>query len=361
MTRTKVFHGKVMVFEDKEQRFKDFERGWKAIRARNKPELTRYILPENEAGPAIEHVVGLLKKPDVGMVIVDEDLSKYHGKGYVVSSDIKKHCRRLGIPICAYSKRSDEYKIEETQSWTQAQVTLDSRRSVRELAARCNEVCAGFSLIREAFENGQKGKMKFGEVLPKLLGAPEVAVPQINQYAWGHFEIICELQGRIDDKRLTLSVASTVAGYWVFNVLMRFPGVLLNETATASHLGVSPAAFSRSRTAQSVFAMARYHGPFGDLNKYWWRTRLDEIIAKESDLASTPLDGRRALARLGVKLPVVRCSDEKHLGAGYYCILTDEPVCLEHSVAPKRWLPMGADKSRIRSSVYEMMDPLIGL
>lgn len=349
-----------MVFEDRDNRFNDIERGWKAIRAREKPDLVRYELPSTK-GSATPHVISILEKGDIGMVIVDEDLSGYEGKGYVVSSDVKKHCRRLGIPICAYSKESDEYQINETQSWTKAQVTLDSRVSVRDLAAKCNKVYAGFREIRTAFEAGERDGKKFGDILPGLLGAPDVAVPQINQYAWGHFEILSELRGHLDDKARTRAVASTVAGYWVFNVLMRFPGVLLNEIATASHLGVSPAAFQKSKPAQRVFAAAVYRGPFSTLNKYWWRTRLDEILAKESDKASKVLDGRAVLARHNLSLTPVRCSESSHSVAGYYCILTDKPVCIEHSVGPKRWLPLGADKSRIRTSVYETMAPLLGL
>lgn len=351
----------ILVFEDRTERFAELERGWRALRTKGKPALQRYALPPKAPGSAITHVISQLEREDVGMAIVDEDLSRYAGNGYLVSSEVKKHCRRLGIPICAYSKESDEYQINETQSWTKEQVTLDSRVSVRDLASKCNIVYSGFRDIKAAFEEGEKEEKRFGEILTTLLGAPDVAVPQVNQYAWGHYEVLSELRGHVGDKARARAVASAVAGYWVFNVLMRFPGALLNETAAASHLGVSPASFRKSREAQKIFSSARYKGPFGTLNKYWWRTRLDEILAKESGKASESLTGRAVLSRKNIRLPAVKCAEANHSVAGYYCILTDKPVCLDHSVAPKRWLPLGSDKSRIRMSVYETLEPLLGL
>jgi len=56
--------------------------------------------------------------------------------------------------------------------------------------------------------------------------------------------------------------------------------------------------------------------------------------------------GRELAGREVADVRVARCAEEGgHDGAGYYCILSDEPVCLEHSVPPGEWCPVGANRA----------------
>jgi hypothetical protein len=145
----------------------------------------------------------------------------------------------------------------------------------------------------------------------------------------------------------------TTVGYWIHNQLLQFPGVLVGGTAAASYLDIDTAAFLDPET-RKVFESAKYAGPFSDVADYWWLAGLDAACAALMEPADeTLLTGRQAVERVRkCSVPKARCI-KGHEGAGYYCLITKQPVCAEHSVRPGTWLPIGADRSRIETSKYD--------
>jgi hypothetical protein len=148
----------------------------------------------------------------------------------------------------------------------------------------------------------------------------------------------------------------SLLGYWLYDSLLRFPGLLVNATAAASYLDIAIKQFNQS-PVRKVFSKALYRGPFNDPNDpHWWRTELDELIRKAKVQSGNELASKAINRDLG------HCLDsETRRRAGWYCMVKKVPVSEDNSVGNISWFPPGADLARIRKDVYEQMGPWLGL
>jgi hypothetical protein len=146
----------------------------------------------------------------------------------------------------------------------------------------------------------------------------------------------------------------SVLGYWLYDSILRFPGLLLNAVATASYLDIAEAQF-RNPSVQKLFKPALYRGPFEDHSEpHWWRKTVDEIVGKAKS-------GNEFLAQKLHK-PVPHCLDSQTgKRAGYYCMVKRVPVSKDNSVGNISWFPPGADLARVRKDMYEQLGPWLGL
>jgi hypothetical protein len=106
------------------------------------------------------------------------------------------------------------------------------------------------------------------------------------------------------------------------------------------------------------FAAALYHGPFADpRDPRWWRHRLVELL-HDSGVA----DGRSLVKKATGTAPMpCKCAVDQKSPAGFVCVMTNDPVCEDHSVAQISWLPRGADLARVRRDVFDEVGPWIGM
>ena len=144
-------------------------------------------------------------------------------------------------------------------------------------------------------------------------------------------------------------------GYWLWDSILRFPGLILGEVAAASYLNIAVDSFKHPEL-QKPFAKALYNGPFADkLRPRWWRSTLDELLE-----AAVCFDGREFIKKkIGKRTEPCHCSVKPSLRAGYYCMLTDRPVSLENSKAVT-WFPSGADLARASTPAYQKRGPWLG-
>lgn len=339
----------ILVFEDRPESFADLEKGFKK---EGKQRLLKRYIPSVGDPVKPEDLDRLFElRAPVRLVVLDQDLSLY--KPYVSSAEVKESCLRKGVPLCVYATKNEEYMVKEYMAWSEAQIALDSRDSMERLAKKCLIIFRGFSVLRTAFSKAVLRKKDARSVLQDVLKAPAAASAQIQQYAWGERKILARVNDTIHSRYL-----ATMAGYWIFNVLLRFPGVMLNEIAAASYLGISPASFDKSSVRQ-LFNSAAYSGPYAGLGQFWWAAELDKLIAGVG--GDRNFRGWTYARNKGLKVSKARCKEGKHSGAGYYCIITGEPVCFEHSESPSGWLPLGADRSRISRSKYRELSPWLGI
>ena len=56
-----------------------------------------------------------------------------------------------------------------------------------------------------------------------------------------------------------------------------------------------------------------------------------------------------------------KCLDYKGYRAGYYCMVTREPVSEKNSRGGISWFPSGADLARIRKDKFDELAPWVGL
>jgi hypothetical protein len=199
------------------------------------------------------------------------------------------------------------------------------------------------------------GKKSPGRILAQILGKPEQA-DKISLFASGD-------QGRLggllslqksssdEEKRRRLSCS---LGYWLWDSILRFPGVVLNEIAVASYLDLDHQLFRDNEDVERLFSSARYNGPFALAKPpLWWRTTIDEILSS-NDCAS----GRQYVqCKLQFDPPRSKCCENPDKSAGYYCFLSERPVSLENSKPGLAWFPRGADLARISVSKFEELAP----
>lgn len=340
----------ILVFEDRDASFSDLKKGFKKLKEekllkRFDPPASGHLKPE-----ALDKI--FTPKSPVGLVVLDQDLSQYSNV-YVSSADVKEACLRKGVPLCVYATKNEEYRVKEYMAWSDAQIALDSRDSMEVLAGKCLTIFQGFSSLRKAFDKARGRKKDARSILHEVLKAPPAASAQIQQYAWGERQLLARAQNAIHPRYL-----ATTAGYWIFNVLLRFPGVMLNEVAAASYLGISTASFAEP-AIRKLFATAEYSGPFAGVGQFWWAAELDKLLAGVEGEQNSR--GWAYAKKRGLSVGKARCTEGKHTGAGYYCIITGEPVCLKHSDSPSGWLPLGADRSRISRTKYRQLSPWLGI
>lgn len=297
----------------------------------------------------------LLKPQPCLLVIVDWDLSKYRVP--VARELIKGICNEMSIPICVYHYRMGTMdRIKGMKKWQANELTIDNAQTMSSIAGECLAYSHGFFDIWKAFSGRRKRNL--GDTFRQLLKCPDATSGLLEQYFWGAVGAF-EVARQKGDERLRF--ITTHIGYWIRNQLLQFPGVLLNEVAAASYLNVDPEEFKTQSKLQKPFDPALYRGPFGDVNRYWWTIGLEDIISKSMGREdSMMITGREFLRRKGLVAKPCKCV-RGHVGAGYFCIITQAPVCEKHSVKPRGWLPMGAVRSRIEKKKYYQLSPWINV
>ena len=85
-------------------------------------------------------------------------------------------------------------------------------------------------------------------------------------------------------------------------------------------------------------------------------------------LATRPVAGEKctdglelAQKKLDAAVKPSKCRVDPSKRAGYYCIISREPVSLENSKGGMSWFPRGADLTRISNDKYEEYGPWLGV
>ena len=122
---------------------------------------------------------------------------------------------------------------------------------------------------------------------------------------------------------------------WLERVILRYPGILLDQLYSASALGLDVESF-RLDEVQALLADARYQGPLNPPDGRWWKQRLIQIaVSAVSNGARLPLFlhfPEEAERRLGRSLGRAICIDCDGR-ADAVCSVLRQPVLTEHSLA----------------------------
>jgi hypothetical protein len=356
----------VVLFEDDP---KTGPRLSKAIQSRlPKPSRTFLFFPSDKSESRKAHEDRLaadLQKQEYNTAtlwVSDRDLSRTQNYNGLSEAIVSKVAARFGVPICKYATgTNDDEVFKRQQHWGDAQIILDSAHEDI-LAARIVVIATGFRFIEKKLNNAIKKTADDAEartpatVMARLLDRPDEA-DRIALYGSGDQKMVGEILpfaiGAARHKQLQERLPSLL-GYWLYDSILRFPGLLVNSTAAASYLNISVSAFERS-SIRKLFKSALYKGPFSEAeNPLWWRKDIDGIL-----LIAKAEDGN-SYVRKKLKKVIPRCLDGGKR-AGFYCVVTKTPVSEENSVGNIGWFPPGADLARVRRDVYEQMGPWLGL
>lgn len=294
------------------------------------------------------------------LIVADRDLSKSVAadfRGLSVSA-VAAAADRLAIPICAYARHTEPDNYDWRARWEEGFIVLSLREGPDELARRAVMAARGFAEILSKLPQVRRKKtnMSPARMLAALLGKPEYA-DKIALYAVGDPNRVAEVRPRSmarGDEQIRRH--ARFLGYWLWDCLLRYPGLVVNEVAASSYLNLSESDFADSKV-RSLFDAALYLGPFSDpQNPRWWRGMLDDIVSGEN--VGSGLEFARKKVKRTAKGS--QCYVDPRRAAGYYCVIERKPVSLENSKGGLSWLPRGADLARVGTPRLDEYAPWLG-
>lgn len=316
-------------------------------------------LDEDKKGMYEDRLVSILSRSpyDVAtLLVVDRDLSKSPSfRGMSVSAVIGA-AKRLAVPICSYARQPAPEDYKWRARWEEGHIILASGND-DELTRQAVLAARGFAEIASKLPGIMKDEVgkSPAKILAALLGKPEYS-DKIALYGVGDQNRLSEVPAKGKDDTDWVKRIGCFLGYWLWDSILRYPGLLVNEVAAASHLNIATDDF-RKPEVRAVFKEALYDGPFADQERpQWWRGMMDDIVSRERCDDGLGLVRRK----LGDGINPSECSVDPSKPAGYYCIISEKPVSLENSKGGLSWLPRGADLTRISTRLFEEYGPWIG-
>jgi len=301
---------------------------------------------------------------DATLWVTDRDLSRVKEYEGLSEAIVSKVAFRLGMPLCKYARGlSDDDVLTRQRSWGDAQIVLGSKDLIV-LGERITTIAVGFNTIsRELQKLMPRQKVAAdiktpADVMARILMRPELA-DRIALYGSGDQSMVVEILPFANTPQHVRELKArlpSLLGYWLYDSLLRFPGLLVNATAAASYLDIAPTDFEKTKI-RDLFKSALYKGPFADTSDpHWWRSDLDKIVG------GAKAENAREFVSKKIKVKVRGCNDtQARRRAGYYCMVKRVPVSEENSIGNISWFPPGADLARVRKDVYEQMGPWLGL
>ncbi len=260
----------------------------------------------------------LMKAPydSATIIVADRDLSKSQDSqfGGLSVNAVDAVSKNLAIPICSYAREPEPDDYDWRGKWREGHIVLRFSDGIDELARRAVIAARGFAEIAAQLSDS-KATGSPAKILAKLLGKPEYSA-KMALYSVGDHNRLPEVLAK--DKDNWVQRMTHFLGYWLWDSLLRYPGLFVNEVAAASHLNIDTDDFGESEVG-AIFEEALYKGPFADPKKpLWWRGMLDDIVSRENFA-----DGLE-LVQKKVKSTIKRskCCVEPSKSAGYYCIIS---------------------------------------
>lgn len=293
------------------------------------------------------------------LLVADRDLSKNVTSGFTGLSvnAVAAAGERLAVPICSYARQPEPDDYEWRGRWEEGHIVLRFSDGEDELARRAVVAARGFAQIAAKLPEviAVKANNSPAKILAALLGKTEYA-DKIALYSVGDqnrlMGVLVKPKKSDQVRRLTHFL-----GYWLWDSLLRYPGLFVNEIAAASHLNLASDDFEKPKV-RLEFEDAQYHGPFEDSKRpQWWRGVLEDIVSRENCADGLELIQKK----VDPKVKPSQCYVDPTKTAGYYCIISRKPVSLENSKGGLSWFPRGADLTRIGNPKFEEYGPWLGV
>jgi len=294
------------------------------------------------------------------LIVADRDLSKSQESNFggLSVGSVASAAKRLAVPICSYARQPEMGEYEWQGRWEEGHIVLGFSEGTDELARRAVLAAIGFSDITAGLPAVIKEKTNnsVAKILASLLKKPQFT-EKVKLYAVGDQNRLTEILDKGKSGSQGVKVMGHFLGYWLWDSLLRYPGLFVNEIAAGSYLNIDGADF-KEKSIQDIFAEALYAGPFADdRNPQWWRGILDDIVAGEKCTDGLEL----AQKKINAAVKPSKCRVDPSKRAGYYCIISREPVSLENSKGGMSWFPRGADLTRISNDKYDEYGPWLGV
>jgi hypothetical protein len=304
--------------------------------------------------------------PHGAFIISDKDLSNLGRRFRGLSgTTVATVADTMGFPLCLYArgegKPHGEEFLKSLAPWEKKRIIIDPTPE-KDIAKQCANIFRAFDQIEKSYQDLlEEERATPAAALSKILKQPGIE-DRIALYGSGEQGLLQEIMPfqKKNDPDGTKSELTKrmprILGNWLYTSILRFPGILVNEVAAASYLNISQEDYSNP-AVKKLFSKAKYKGPFSGLADWWWRHELDNIIFVEDCE-----DGLDYVKFKEIDDEVKPCDDPiTKKRAGYYCMVTEQPVSDENSKGDISWFPSGADLARIRLDKFNELAPWIGL
>ena len=290
------------------------------------------------------------------LIFADRDLSKSPNFVGMSVSAVTGAAKRLGVPVCSYARQPAPEEYKWRARWEEGHIVLMSGTD-DELARQAILAANGFAEIEAKLPAilKEKDSRSPAKILAALLGKPEES-DKIALYSVGDQSRLSDIPTKAKNEADPVKKIACFLGYWLWDSILRYPGLLVNEVAAASHLNIGAEDFRKSEV-RAVFKSALYNGPFADSVKpQWWRGVLDDLVSQGDSNDGLELVRKK----LTEKISPSKCWVDPSTTAGYYCIISDKSVSPKDSKGGLSWFPRGADLTRISTPLFEEYGPWIG-
>lgn len=301
---------------------------------------------------------------DIDLVLLDTDLSR--GRSLQTHSSYKAALRELGMPVCRYQKGGSatqlaqlpqlQRTIRDGASAIWIPKALVSGDRINELVPRLIALSKGFKDILSALEEQPEllaSAHSPNDVMATVLGDTEISYEFLG-YAAQNLVYFAKPEADVEDHQISkVRRYATQLGYWLFNYIITFPGPILRDEAAAAYINVHPGELAEQDELLKTMEPAQYHGPFDKVERYYWRSRLIELLeATGGDIGKHELLTGKSLRRV----------DPDNMGAPtYVCMISGEPITLDQAAVNPDWVPSGASEAKIKEDVLDELGPLAGI
>ncbi|MGC4014454.1 MAG: hypothetical protein QM755_08075 [Luteolibacter sp.] len=306
--------------------------------------------------------------PKTILILCDQDLSRLDGFGGLSANVVTSVAHDRSVPIALYGRGQDNKifsRMRQKGPFLERRFMLDfdPEKPLAHFAAQVSILFQGCQSILEFMLAAQENSTG------QLAGSPAkwlsdlLAVPEIQSgfalYGSGDQQYLQNLAftNKIDFPDSGRMIACEIS-YWLWDSILRFPGILACRIASESLLNIEQELLTDPKVA-AIFESAFYKGPFAGFGPYWWRHKILELLDQsnvEDGLAlvikilGSTYDSKRS-----------RCCEDQSKPAGAYCMLSELPVSVENSYGDIPYFPAGADLARISTSQFERVAPWAGL
>jgi hypothetical protein len=292
----------------------------------------------------------------VSLIVADRDLSRATDYRGLSEPTVRRAAERLAIPECGYARGESGDAISYLDIGEKREECIRLSLTPQDVFARkVVDIAEGFEWMKEQVPNvmqKMKGRQPSpAKILAELLGVPD-QVEKISLFAVGDKNRLGDIprlgKSSSDERARRLAY---LLGYWLWDSVLFFPGLVVNEIAASSYLNISVEEF-RKKDVASLFSAAKYLGPFSYARgPLWWRGRLDSLLGDFEDGNSL------ATTNLGREVAPCLCSVDPSIQAGFVCVLSNKPVSSKNSTGKLLWLPRGADLARVSRTMIDEFGP----
>ncbi len=215
------------------------------------------------------------------LIMLDHNFSNVPHRPFELQGSALAHLLRIRLPnipiVCVSGQtiQSDEFSIEDISEYTDMfEVnTLNTAENLERL----------FAIAKDFPKLCFESKAAVRGALIVLLKTPII----------DRESLLRVLPEEIEDTVIHGSSPHRIAR-WLLNVFMKRPGFLFDELEAATFVGLKESAFRDK--ASSIFASARYEGPFAtDSKPLWWASAMIDALycsMPDSTAGSTQIAGR---------------------------------------------------------------------